>query len=227
MTLIAITRDVSTSLGECQLSFVARTALDVERARQQHRGYCDALHALGCRVIALAPQHDLPDAVFVEDTAVVLDELAVLTRPGAQARRDEVASVAAALAEWRPLAGIVSPGTLDGGDVLRIGRRLYVGASARSNAAGIAQLAALVEPHGYSVQAVATSGCLHLKSAVTALADDLVLIQPAWVDARVFVHVRQIDPALRISNLREWFPIRRAEHFATWADGLRKAGLPE
>src|SRR6478672_3690065 len=163
---IAITRPVSTSLAGCELSFVPRTAIDVERADAQHRDYCRALAAAGCSVIALPAEADMPDAVFVEDTAVVVDELAVMTRPGAASRRGEGASVAPVLSRFRPIKAIEAPGTLDGGDVLRIGRRVFVGQAARSNADGLAQLRTLLEPFGYTVQGVPTHECLHLKSAV-------------------------------------------------------------
>ncbi|WP_158883866.1 arginine deiminase family protein [Rhodanobacter sp. L36] len=194
---IAITREVSPAMARCELSFVAREPIDIARAADQHRDYMHALETLGCRVVTLSVQRDLPDSVFVEDVAIVIDELAVMTRPGAESRRPEVASVAAALKKFRPLATIEAPGTIDGGDVMRMGRAFYVGESARSNASGIAQLRALVAPHGYTVQGVPTRGCLHLKSAVTQLSDDTVLLQPDWVDREPFADYRiiDIDPA--------------------------------
>ena len=194
---IAITRDVSASLTNCQLSFVDRSPIDIEKARAQHHAYRQALESLGCEVVALSAQDAMPDAVFVEDVAIVLDEVAVLTRPGAESRRGEGAAVAEALGRYRELLAIEAPGTIDGGDVLRVGRRIYVGQSARTNAQGIAQLAAHVASFGYSVQAVPTRDCLHLKSAVTLVADDTLLIQPRWVDREVFAGYRliEVDPA--------------------------------
>ena len=194
---IALTRDVDPSLERCELSFVERATIDVARAQRQHAAYRDALVRLGCTVVELPPAPAHPDGVFVEDTAVVLDEIAIATRPGAESRRAEVGSVAATLAVYRAVRRIESPGTLDGGDVLRIGRTLYVGLSDRSNRDAIEQLRAHLTPFGYAVEGVPTSGCLHLKSAVTALADDLLLVQPAWVDATVFAHHRllAVDPA--------------------------------
>lgn len=194
---MAITREVSASLGGCELSFVPRLPIDVNRASAQHLAYRQALQTLGCEVVLLPAEPGLPDAVFVEDVAVVLDEVAVMTRPGAASRRAESASVAAALTRFRPLRTIVAPGTLDGGDVLRIGRQLFVGVAARSNAEGVAQLASLLQEFGYGVQGVPTRGCLHLKSAVTPLGDDLVLLQPAWVDPAAFAQFRviEVDPA--------------------------------
>ena len=194
---LAVTREVSPALGGCELSFVPRVAIDVARACAQHRDYQQVLESLGCRLLTLPAIVDLPDAVFVEDVAIVLDEVAILTRPGALSRRAEVASVAAVLRRYRAVSAIEAPATLDGGDVLRLGRTLYVGESARSNAAGIAQLRGLLADHGYAVQGVPTRGCLHLKSAVTQLADDTLLMQPEWVDPGRFPGFRiiEVDPA--------------------------------
>ncbi|HEX5121972.1 MAG TPA: dimethylargininase [Rhodanobacteraceae bacterium] len=190
---IAITRDVSTSLGACELSFVDRVSIDVERAAAQHTAYRRALVALGCDVSELGAENALPDAVFVEDIAIVLDELAIVTRPGAASRRAEVASVANAVARHRSLKTIAAPGTMDGGDVLVIGRTIFVGESARTNRDGIAQLAAFVRDAGYLVHPVPIHGCLHLKSAVTEVADGVVLIEPRWVDRAAFAAFRQIE----------------------------------
>lgn len=194
--MIALTREVSASLAQCELSFVPRTRIDLVRARDQHAAYRDALQALGCDVVALPEQPAMPDAVFVEDVAIVTDEVAVMTRPGAPSRRREGDSVAAVLGHYRPLHAIVAPGTLDGGDVLRIGRRVFVGESARTNSQGIAQLRAILGAHGHEVESVPTRGCLHLKSAVTALDDRSVLLQPAWIDREPFAAYRivEVDP---------------------------------
>lgn len=194
--MIAMTREVSASLARCELSFVPRTGIDLARARDQHAAYREVLAALGCEVLALPEQPAMPDAVFVEDVAVVTDEVAVMTRPGAPSRRREGESVAAVLGNYRPLHAIVAPGTLDGGDVLRIGRRVFVGESARSNAHGIAQLRAILGAHGHQVEAVAARGCLHLKSAVTALDDRTVLLQPGWIAREPFAAYRivEVDP---------------------------------
>ncbi|MFC5525646.1 dimethylarginine dimethylaminohydrolase family protein [Rhodanobacter ginsengisoli] len=193
----AITREVSAALADCELSHIPRKAIDVALADAQHRDYRRALEALGCRVLVLPAEPALPDSVFVEDVAIVLDEVAIVTRPGAASRRDEVASVAVALRRHRPVLAIDAPGTIDGGDVLRLGRTLYVGQSARSNAEGIAQLRDLLAGFGYAVQGVPTRGCLHLKSAVTQLDDDTLLLQPAWVERERFADFRviEVDPA--------------------------------
>jgi dimethylargininase len=193
----AVIREVSPALAGCELSYIPREAIDVTRAHAQHHEYRRALESLGCRVLSLPAEAGLPDSVFVEDVAIVLDEVAILTRPGAPSRRAEVSGVAELLRRYRPTLAIEAPGTLDGGDVLRVGRTLYVGLSARSNAAGIEQLCELLDAHGYDVESVSTRGCLHLKSAVTALAEDTLLLQPAWVDRERFAGLRviEVDPA--------------------------------
>lgn len=196
---IAITRPVSPALENCELSFLQRNPIDIDLAATQHHAYQQALAACGCTVRPLPVEPDLPDSVFVEDAAIVLDEVAVITRPGAASRRAETASVATALKEYRELVEIASPGTLDGGDVLRIGRTLYVGASARSNSNGIEQLDALLAPFNYRVVPVPLRGCLHLKTAVTKVAPDLLLLNPEWVDAEQFpgmkaLHVSHTEP---------------------------------
>jgi dimethylargininase len=180
---IAYVRSPSPQLERCELSFVSRVPIDAARARAQHAAYVAALGALGCELQWLTPLPEQPDAVFVEDTAVVVPELTVITRPGVASRRPEVESVATALATRTPLARVHAPGTLEGGDVLQIGRNFYVGASARSNADGLAQLATALGPLGYRVAAVPMRGCLHLKSAVTCIAADTILVNPQWIDA--------------------------------------------
>ena len=194
---IALTREISPRLADCELSFVDREPIDLALAREQHQAYQAKLVELGCEVRELLATPELADSVFVEDTAVVVDEIALITRPGAESRRPEVDSMAAVLADYRPLQRIVAPGTLDGGDVLRIGRHLFVGLSARSNIEAVEQMRAALQPFGYQVQGVKTRDCLHLKSAVTALNDETVLINPDWIDTAPFAHYRQIcvDPA--------------------------------
>jgi dimethylargininase len=179
-------------LGACELSFLERVTIDVDRALAQHRAYVAALEALCVAVEALPPEPDLADATFVEDPAIVLDELAIICRPVAS-RRPEVPSIAAAVARWRALVHIDEPGTLEGGDVLVVDRRVFVARSQRSNAAGIAQLAELVAPHAYTVEPVDISGCLHLKSAVSHLGDGAFLVNPTWIDAGVFAPRASID----------------------------------
>ena len=192
---LAITRPVPASLAECELTHLDRVPIDVGRASAQHQAYEAALTSLGCTIRHLPAADDLPDSVFVEDVAIVLDEVAVITRPGAVSRRAERDSVAPVLSEYRELVALSAPGTLDGGDVLRLGRTLYIGLSTRTNDDGARQLARLVRRFGYEVRCVQTSACLHLKSAATALAADRVLCNPAWLDSWAFEGVELVNVA--------------------------------
>lgn len=182
----AIVRKPSAALSRCELTYLARAPIDFARAEAQHAAYVAALQRQGIDVLILPPEPDLADAVFVEDTAVVVDECAVVTRPGAGSRRAEVDAVAAALAPFRPLVRMRPPATLDGGDVLRVGRSFFVGRTARTNDEGIRQLCDALVPHGYEVQAVVPDGCLHLKSAVSYAGRETLLVNPQWVDVGLF-----------------------------------------
>jgi dimethylargininase len=227
--MIALVREVSPRLAHCELSFLARVAVDAERARIQHAGYVAALGALGLEIEWLEPLPQHADGVFVEDTALVLAEVAVITRPGVESRRAETASVAASLAAHRPLARIVAPGTLEGGDIVVIGKRVYVGASARSNTAGIRQLEITLAPFGYRVAGVAMRDCLHLKSAATFIAPDTLLTNPAWVDPKVFDAraVIEVDSseAFAANTLSVGGVTLLSAAFPRTAERLRRAGV--
>ncbi|MFL5495819.1 MAG: dimethylarginine dimethylaminohydrolase family protein [Gemmatimonadales bacterium] len=195
--MLAFTREVSPAIAECELTHLTRQPIDRDTAVRQHASYERCLSDLGCRVCRLPGGAELPDGVFIEDTAVVLDELAVIARPGAVSRRRETAAVAEALRPYRSLVTIDPPGTLDGGDVLRVGRSIYVGRSSRSNAEGVRQLARHVAPFGYNVCAVEVAGALHLKSAVTEVAERTLLINGDWVRPEAFpgMDLIAVDPA--------------------------------
>lgn len=182
----AIVRTPSRALSRCALTFLERQPIDFARAAVQHGAYVAALRSAGVEVRVLPADEDLPDAVFVEDTAIVVDECALITRPGIESRRGEVESIAAALAGVRPIVRVRAPGTIEGGDVLRAGRTLFVGQTARTNADGTRQLAEAFRPHGYEVVPVTPAGCLHLKSAVTFIGRDTVVVNPDWIDVAVF-----------------------------------------
>jgi dimethylargininase len=193
---VAITREISPSIGRCELTHLAREPIDLDLARTQHAGYESRLHALGCEIRRLPSAPDLPDSVFVEDCAIVLDEVAVITRPGAASRRAETAAIEEALGSLRPIRRIAPPATLDGGDVLRVGRTLLVGLSSRTNAEAIEQLRGILDPFSYSVVGVEVRGCLHLKSAATEVAPGTLLVNPDWIPAealRAFDGL-QVDP---------------------------------
>jgi dimethylargininase len=196
MLLVALTREVPASINACELTHVARQPIDVAAARAQHAAYEAALAAAGCTVRRLPPLDGMPDSVFVEDAAVVVDELAVMARPGAASRRGETASVAEALRDTRDVVAIEEPGTLDGGDVLQAGKSVYVGLSSRTNAEGARQLAGFLEPYGYNVRTVEVHGALHLKSAATRVGRDTVLLNPEWIDKTLFDgNVIEVDPS--------------------------------
>ena len=192
----AFTRAVPDSIQHCELTHVERQPIDLGRARLQHAAYEHALAQMGCSVQPVPAAHDMPDSVFIEDTAVVFDDIAVLARPAVASRQHESEAVAAVLARYRRLAAICAPATLDGGDVMQVGHDVYVGVSGRTNAAGLRQLADIVGPFRYRVHPVETRGCLHLKSAVTCVGDDLLLVNPHWVDATQFAGMKAIavDP---------------------------------
>ena len=191
--LTAITRRVSPAIARCELSFIGRQAIDLPRAGEQHQAYEALLGKLGARVVSLPPEPDLPDAMFVEDPAIVLDEIAVILPMGTESRRGEAGSLEKELSKYRKLAHVLLPGTLEGGDVLRIGRKLYVGLTKRSNAEGIRQLREIVTRHGYEVISVPVTGCLHLKSAVTSIAGNTLLANRTWFDTTPLIGYDWID----------------------------------
>jgi len=193
--LTAITRPVSASMNRCELGYLQRREIDVPKAAAQHAEYEAALAALGLRVLPLSPEPDLPDAVFVEDAAVVAAEVAVITRMGALSRRPEAESVAGELACYRPLRRLAEPATLDGGDVMHAESAFYVGVSRRTNDAGVRQLAAALEPFGYSVTPVEVRDCLHMKSACCYLGNRTILANRAWIDPTPLRDFRILDVA--------------------------------
>lgn len=193
--LTAITRGVSTSLASGELTFRDRAPIDIELARRQHESYEQALIKLGVRIDHLPAEDAYPDAVFVEDVALVLDEIAIITTPGAKSRVGEAESMARAAGKYRPVKHLTSPATLDGGDVVRIGKTLYVGLSSRTNQAGIDQLGALLSPLGYTVLGVEVAGALHLKTACTYAGRGVLLANPEWAATNIFrdVEILPVD----------------------------------
>jgi dimethylargininase len=191
--LTAITRPVSATINRCELGYLERREIDFEKAAAQQAGYEAALAALGLRVVPLEPEPDLPDAVFVEDAAVVAGEVAVMTRMGASSRRPEAESVARALARYRPVHWLREPATLDGGDVMHAESAFFVGVSRRTNRAGIGQLSASLEPFGYSVTPVEVRDCLHMKSACCYLGRGIILANRAWIDPAPLRDFRILD----------------------------------
>jgi len=190
---IAITRQISPRFNECEITHIERTPIDLEIARAQHGEYVQALKSLGCSVVKLPAEPDLPDSVFVEDTAFILPEVAVITRPGADSRKPETESIVRALAPLKKLVCLKEPATLDGGDVLVLGRKIFVGFSTRSNQEAIDQLNSLLAEYGYSATGVYLRDCLHLKSAVSRVDDETLLINKNWLDADYFQDYKLIE----------------------------------
>lgn len=184
--LTAIVRQPAASIVNCELTYLERTPISHAGALTEHAAYSLALNAAGVHMVVLPALEAYPDSVFTEDAALVLDEVAILTRPGAASRQGEPEQLAPTLGRYRPLKAITAPGTLEGGDVLRIGRRIFVGVSTRTNAEGVAQLRALTASYGYTVTPVTVSGALHLKTAATALDDHTLIANPAWLDLTPF-----------------------------------------
>jgi len=215
-------------LDACELTYREREPIDAGVAARQHRAYCDALRACGARVLTLPRADELPDSVFVEDTAIVLDEIAVLTRPGVESRRGEVGLIEKDVAGLRTVVKVEAPATLEGGDVMRVGRTLYVGLSPRTNAGGSEALRRFAAPHGYEVLTVEMRGCLHLKTGCSALDDATVLVNPEWVDAGAFdahevVAVDEAEPwAANVLRVGDWVCVSSA--FPRTAALLRARG---
>lgn len=161
----------------------------------QHAAYAEALRGLGLAVEILDPLPGFPDAYFVEDVAVVVPELAVIARPGARSRRGEEDAIVAALSRHRTTARLEGTASLDGGDVLIAGRDVFVGSSARTNAEGAAQLARLLEPHGYRTRTVPVGAGLHLKSSVSSLGGDTLLVSEPFANAPELAGYHRIQVA--------------------------------
>jgi dimethylargininase len=220
--LTAITRQVSPSINDCELSFHQRQPIDIATAIAQHQAYRQCLDELGLHIVTLPAEPDLPDCVFVEDPVVVVDEIAVISNMGAASRRPEAESLAAALSAYRELKFLREPATLDGGDVMRVGRTLFVGVSRRTNREAVAQLTEILRPFDYEVRPVEVTGCLHLKSACSYIGGNTVLVNRAWIDAEPLRQFDLIDVpakepnaanALLVSDtvvLPSSFPITRA-----------------
>jgi dimethylargininase len=182
----AFVRNVSPLLGDCELSHQQRVPINLALAQQQHANYVQALESAGVTVQKLPDAPEFPDGVFVEDPAVILDELAIICRSANPSRLREIDGIIPHIQKIRRTFKIEAPGSLEGGDVLRVGKRLFVGISNRTNVDGIRQLTHLVAPFGYEVSAVQVTGCLHLKTAVTALSDAVLLANTDWVHKDAF-----------------------------------------
>jgi dimethylargininase len=227
--LIAVTRPLSPSFAQGERTHIEREPIDLTAANREHLAYEDTLRSVGASVVRAPDAPDQPDGVFGEDTAIVLDEVAVITRPGAPTRRPETIGIAQVLGNYRELCYLEAPATLDGGDVLRLGRVLYVGQSQRTNAEAVAQLRSLLRQWEYRVVPVDVTGCLHLKSAVTAVGDGRLLINRAWTDASVFEANELLDVAepepFGANALLVRDSVMYPSHLTRTAERLERAGI--
>jgi dimethylargininase len=190
--VLAITRNLSRKICDCELTFLQRQPIDFERAAQQQEAYRNVLKSLGLEVIALPADDRYPDCCFVEDAAVVLDEVAVITRMGSETRRGEGEALLPVLKAHRRIARMEAPATLDGGDVVQVGRRLLVGLSSRTNQDGVNTLREILGPFGYTVTPVPVHGVLHLKSACTALDDETLIVEASHIDLEALAGLRMV-----------------------------------
>jgi len=204
--MIALTHVISPNIDQCELSFLERSLINYKRAIEQHEHYCELLRDCGLEVIELSVNRSFPDSTFVEDTAVVFDELAIMASMGVESRRREVPGIESVFGYYRDIRHIRLPATLEGGDVLRIEKKIFVGISPRTNIAGFESIKEILEPFGYQAIPVAINGCLHLKSACVALDDETLLVNPRWLDLQPLRDFRIIpvpeDEPAAVNSLR-------------------------
>ena len=204
--MIALTHVISPNIDRCELSFLEKSPINYKRAVEQHEDYCELLRDCGLEVIELSLNRDFPDSTFVEDTAVVVDEIAIMAGMGVESRRAEVAGIESVLGYYREIQHIRLPATLEGGDVLRIEKKIFVGISSRTNIAGFETVKEILEPFGYEVIPVAVNDCLHLKSACVAVDDRTLLVNPRWLDLQPLRNFRIIpvpeDEPVAVNSLR-------------------------
>lgn len=183
---IAIVRDVPDSFQKCLTSFHTKVQIDVALAKHQHQQYCNTLSSLGLKLIRIEADDTLPDCCFTEDTAIVVDDFAVITIPGAPGRILETIEIEKILSPLKTIVHITNPGTIDGGDVLKIGKKIFIGNSARTNVEGISQVDTIVKPLGYEVIPVKIQDTLHLKSVCTYLGGGCILLAEGYLDDKIF-----------------------------------------
>ncbi len=183
MNTFAIIRQPDPSIVNCELTHMSRVPIDFEELKKQHANYGETLRKLGLQVDVLPVLEDFPDSVFVEDTAVVLDEAAILTRPGALSRRSEPEAMHPFLVKYRRnIFQLIEPAILDGGDVLTVDKTIFVGLTSRTNELGAKQLQFFTTPYGYRVVTIPVTKCLHLRTALAYLGKKTMLLNPEWID---------------------------------------------
>jgi dimethylargininase len=191
--LTVVTHLPSPKLQNCELTFLDSEKIDIKKAQLEHQEYCKMIERCGAEVTILDENKDLADSVFVEDPIIVFDEIAVLTSMGVESRRKESEYMKKIFSKYREIKEIKLPAKIEGGDVLKIGEKIFVGLSARTNQEGIDCLENIIKPYGYEVIAVKVPGCLHLKTGCTALDDKTILINSKWVDENTFSGFKKIE----------------------------------
>ena len=188
----AITRGVSPNMDKCELTYRSREQIDFQKAVVQLEQYCDLLRTWEVELLTIPGSITYPDCCFVQDTAVVLDEVCVIASMGARSRSGEVSEVETIVSPFRKVKRILPPATLDGGDVVQIGKRIFVGQSKRTNALGVEALSSVVASYGYTVVPVTVDGGLHLTTGCGVIDDETVLLNPRWLDATAFKGLRRL-----------------------------------
>jgi len=188
-----VTHLPSPLIQECELTFIASEPIDFAKAAKQHQNYCTMIEKCGALVIILNDNLLLPDSVFIEDPIIIFDEVAVLTSMGVESRRKELSTLKNFFRQYRYVEQISLPARIEGGDVLKVGRNIFVGRSPRTNDHGILALRNIIKPFGYAVIPVNVTGCLHLKTGCTALDEKTILINPDWIDTTPFVGYTTIE----------------------------------
>jgi len=186
----ALVRNVPNTYDHCVTK--QQEKIDVTLAKQQHADYCNALEKIGLQLIRLEADDSLPDCCFVEDTAIAVDDIAIITNPGAISRRAEVAAVEKEISKYKTIHRIDAPATIDGGDVLQIGKKIFIGLSERTTQEAIDQVQEIVRSKGFEVIGVPIHHTLHLKSVATALTDSQIILNAAHFDEALFSGLRKI-----------------------------------
>ncbi len=229
--MMAITRRPAPRLADGERTYLNRTPIDTTKAEAQHAAYVDLLRAWGLAVTTLPAEPTLPDSVFVEDAAIVLPEVALVTPLGATSRSAEADLMERALGAVRaqPVVRLAGEARIEGGDVLRLGRHLFIGQGPRTDQQGLDAVARIVADFGYTVTPVRVTGCLHLKTACTALSDETLLINPDWVDAAPFdgLDLLPVDPRepFAANVLRAKGHLAIASSFPRTAGRIRRRGF--
>lgn len=191
--LEVLTHVPSSNLNNCELTYLDSERIDIKKALIEHNSYCNMIKECGANVNIIEDNIDLADSVFVEDPIIVFDEVAIVTSMGVESRRKESQVLKDYFSKIREIKEIKLPSKIEGGDVLVIDKKVFVGLSPRTNESAIEELKNILKPYGYIVQSVKVDGCLHLKTGCTALDDKTILLNPNWVDVEVFSDYKIIN----------------------------------